>query len=294
MCISSIRLFVFTFILCFSNSSYSMIKHFPLDKYDYKEGHDIGIKKYKTNSLHGTNKIVLTFDDGPNLKETPKILDLLKKFKVKASFFINTINLTPEKIEIAYRILDEGHILASHDFNHRDNNQESEKVFKKDLARSVLDISRLKDDFGIVNKGMYFRFPFGYYGMSSGYHHMNAIREVSQEIYGENCINFVFWDIDTKDWGPGMSSFEIAENVKSHMLGGSGTTVIRKNNRWIKKTITIKKPLGGGVVLLHDRKIETSKATEMILKMANNYNWEIVPLSDVKEFSFLNKNCSMK
>ena len=92
MCISSIRLFVFTFILCFSNSSYSMIKHFPLDKYDYKEGHDIGIKKYKTNSLHGTNKIVLTFDDGPNLKETPKILDLLKKFKVKASFFINTIN----------------------------------------------------------------------------------------------------------------------------------------------------------------------------------------------------------
>ena len=122
---------------------------------------------------------------------------------------------------------------------------------------------------------------------------MNAIREVSEEVYGENCINFVFWDIDTKDWGPGMTSLEITENVKAHMLGGEATTVLKKNNRWVKKKITIKKPLNGGVILLHDGKLETSDATEMILKMANEYKWEIVPLSEVKEFSFDKKKCVM-
>lgn len=283
----------FFMFLCFSYNAYPINKHFPLDNYEYKPGHDIGIKQYEAISLHGTNKIVLTFDDGPNVKETPKILDLLKKYKVKASFFINTVNLNAEQIEIVYRILKEGHILASHDFNHRDNNKESEDVFKKELLRSVLDITNLKEQIGVIDKGIYFRFPFGYYGMSSGYHHINAIREVSEEIYGENCINFVFWDIDTKDWGPGMTSLEITENVKAHMVGGDATTVLKKNNRWVKKKITIKKPLNGGVILLHDGKLETSDATEMILKMASEYKWEIIPLSEVKEFSFDKKKCVM-
>ena len=98
---------------------------------------------------------------------------------------------------------------------------------------------------------------------------MNVIRNLSYSIFEENCINFVFWDIDTKDWGPNMTSNEIAQNVKSHMLGGKATTVLMENKKWVKKTFFIKEPLKGGVILLHDKRQESYYATKKILEMAN-------------------------
>ena len=199
-----------------------------------------------------------------------------------------------EKTSIAYRILEEGHTLASHDFDHKDNNLENKDVFRKGLLRSIFDLKKLESHLGLVNKGIYFRFPYGYYGLNPNYHHMNVIKEVSRKIYDENCINFVFWDIDTKDWGPGMTSLEISQNVKAYMVGGMATTVLMKNNRWVKKRINIQKPLNGGVILLHDKREEAYYATENILKMALDYNWQVVPLNSVKEFSFDNKECLIK
>ena len=211
--------FLFLFFCAnFIQNIMANMKHFPIDDYNYQQGYDLGIKKYRANSLYGTKKIVLTFDDGPNVTQTPKILDLLKKYGVKATFFINTVNLNKKTIPIAYRILEEGHILASHDFNHRNNNEEDEDVFKEELSRSILDIKNLENQLGIKNRGIYFRFPFGSYGMHPKYHHLNAIKEVSEDIYRENCINFAFWDIDTKDWGPNMTSQEIAQNVKTQQI----------------------------------------------------------------------------
>ena len=65
---------LFFFFLCtISFNTFSITKHFPLDDHNYRPGKDIGIKQYGANSLHGTNKIVLTFDDGPDIYETPKI-----------------------------------------------------------------------------------------------------------------------------------------------------------------------------------------------------------------------------
>tara|TARA_Y100001958_G_C21222637_1_gene547989 strand:+ start:484 stop:1398 length:915 start_codon:yes stop_codon:yes gene_type:complete len=281
-------------LFIFSLDVFALNKQFPADNYDYKPVQDIGIRQYEATSLHGTKKIVLTFDDGPNTHVTPKILDLLNKYNVKATFFINTSNLDSKKIPIAYRILEEGHILASHDFDHRDNNKENENVFREGLLRSIFDIKKLERNLGLVKKGIYFRFPYGYYGLNAAYHHMNVIKEVSKKVYDENCINFVFWDIDTKDWGPGMTSLEISQNVKSYMMGGKATTVFMENNRWVKKIINIQKPLMGGVVLLHDKREETYYATESILKMANDLNWDVVPLSSVKEFSFDKKECLIK
>ncbi len=58
----------------------------------------------------------ITFDDGPN-KYTPKILDLLKKYDMKATFFLleDRINAYPE---IVKRILNEGHSIGLHGQSH--------------------------------------------------------------------------------------------------------------------------------------------------------------------------------
>jgi cellulose synthase/poly-beta-1,6-N-acetylglucosamine synthase-like glycosyltransferase/peptidoglycan/xylan/chitin deacetylase (PgdA/CDA1 family) len=61
--------------------------------------------------------IALTFDDGPDPKWTPRILDLLAKYHAKATFFVvgSRVNQNPD---VARRIVAEGHEIGSHTFTH--------------------------------------------------------------------------------------------------------------------------------------------------------------------------------
>ena len=63
------------------------------------------------------SKIYLTFDDGPIPELTPWVLDVLKKHMIKATFFCvgENINRHPD---IFKRILDEGHQVGNHTYNH--------------------------------------------------------------------------------------------------------------------------------------------------------------------------------
>lgn len=64
----------------------------------------------------GKGVICLTFDDGPGHKNTPKNLDTLKQFGVKATFFI--INYSEDKKALVQRTVDEGHTIALHAYVH--------------------------------------------------------------------------------------------------------------------------------------------------------------------------------
>lgn len=69
------------------------------------------------NKLISSDRIALTFDDGPHPQFTPQILDLLKTYKVKATFFCIGKNLKKYP-ELAQRIVDEGHSLGNHSYTH--------------------------------------------------------------------------------------------------------------------------------------------------------------------------------
>ena len=58
--------------------------------------------------------IYLTFDDGPNPRATPQLLDVLRKHEVRATFFIIDKHLTAETAPIVRRAFDEGHAVALH------------------------------------------------------------------------------------------------------------------------------------------------------------------------------------
>ena len=77
-------------------------------------------------------KIALTFDDGPS-SNTDQILDILKDYDVKATFFV--VGKTDERSVKAYqRIVEEGHTLAMHSYSHRyDEIYESKEAFARDL-----------------------------------------------------------------------------------------------------------------------------------------------------------------
>ena len=68
-------------------------------------------------SVSECNGILLTFDDGPDPENTPKVLDILKKYNVKALFFIIAKN-AEQHPEIIKRIQAEGHTIGSHTYHH--------------------------------------------------------------------------------------------------------------------------------------------------------------------------------
>ena len=68
----------------------------------------------------------LTFDDGPTLKATPKILDILKEEDVVATFFVVGKHVK-ENPELVKREYDEGHFIANHGYNHNNS-----KLYKND------------------------------------------------------------------------------------------------------------------------------------------------------------------
>ncbi len=81
-----------------------------------------------------TQRVYLTFDDGPS-DRTNEILDILKQYNVKATFFV--VGKTDEKsIEIYKRIVADGHALGLHSFSHKyDEIYRSEDAFLQDIKK---------------------------------------------------------------------------------------------------------------------------------------------------------------
>lgn len=102
-----------------------------------------------------TKKVYLTFDDGPS-KETKKVLDVLKKKNVKATFYV--IGREDDFSQSMYkRIVKEGHTLGMHSYSHiYQELYGSLEGFQKDFQK-ISDM--LFDVTGV--RSMYYRFPGG-------------------------------------------------------------------------------------------------------------------------------------
>ncbi len=81
---------------------------------------DIGSNVYVRTLCRGVkNKrvVAITFDDGPDERMTPEVLDILREYGVRATFFLTGKNVGKNP-EIAGRMVEEGHIVANHTYTH--------------------------------------------------------------------------------------------------------------------------------------------------------------------------------
>lgn len=118
------------------------------------------------NKSRNLKKIYLTFDDGPIPEITPWILDILKQYNVKATFFCVGENIKANST-IFDRIKNEGHQVGNHTYNHLkgwdysdqeylDNVYKCEELTKTKLFRPPYvrakksQLNKLKDDFEII------------------------------------------------------------------------------------------------------------------------------------------------
>ena len=104
---------------------------------------------------NNSKQIALTFDDGPDPIYTPKILDVLAKYNVKATFFVvgEMAALTPQLVQ---RIIAEGHEVASHTMTHPDGNTPPLKLHAE-VLKSITYLQNLTHQ-----PIHFFRPPYGY------------------------------------------------------------------------------------------------------------------------------------
>ena len=195
-------------------------------------------------------KVYLTFDDGPS-SNTDEILDILKQYDVKATFFV-TGRTKDEYLPIYKRIVEEGHTLGMHSFSHRYGEiYASEESFIADLEKLQ---EFLYDATGVWSR--FYRFPGG----SS-----NRVSDVSMnelaKYLTEQDIYYLDWNVSCGDAsGSKLRPQKIADNVTEN----------------VKKYHT-------AVVLLHDAADKTTTVEAlplMIEKLQSMEHIEFVPVDD--------------
>ena len=104
----------------------------------------------KTNG----HTLYLTFDDGPDHFYTPQLLDLLKKYQVKATFFV-VGRFALENHDLIKRIQQEGHLIGFHSYEHKNALWKAPSYMKKDFDKGI----EVMKDLGINVR--YYRPPWG-------------------------------------------------------------------------------------------------------------------------------------
>lgn len=128
------------------------------------------------------NKVAITFDDGVFSKKTPKILEILQEYDVRATFF-SLGRYVQQRPDLAQAILAQGSELGSHSWYH-------DKQTAKTSSERAEDYALVAQAFTeAVGAAPYlFRAPYG------------AINdEIKQELADQNMLS-ILWSVDTEDW----------------------------------------------------------------------------------------------
>lgn len=176
--------------------------------------------KDKFSSLCKSNEksVYLTFDDGPTSKVTPKILDILKKENVKATFFVvgKHVKEHPKIVKQAY---EEGHFIANHGYSH--NNSllyKNEESFRNEILNTDIEISKA---IGVPDYCSHvFRFPNGFASPNYKYKKKNIVNVLTE-------INYVYvdWNCLNKDSEQKLTNYQLLNNLKMSSKG-KGTLIV--------------------------------------------------------------------
>lgn len=141
----------------------------------------------------GAKLLAITFDDGPG-KYTGALLDGLAERGVHATFFVNGFNASgwPETLK---RIVNEGHQLANHTYNHKNLNTCSAQTVAYEISAVQALITAAGGD-----ENAYIRAPYG-----------NANKTVKSVVTAP----LIYWSVDPEDW-----KYRNAETVRSNIEAG--------------------------------------------------------------------------
>jgi peptidoglycan-N-acetylglucosamine deacetylase len=204
------------------------------------------------------NQVALSFDDGPDPEWTPKILDILKKYDVKGTFFMIG-EVAEDNIGLMQRVYREGHEIGNHTWFHPDISEISNRQVDLELNLTErLFASKL----GV--QPLYFRPPYSIDqepDTNDQAAPVARIQELGYVIIGNK--------IDTNDWDehPRKTPKEITDGVFE-------TIAEMQTHPWNK----------GSIILLHDGggdRSATIAALPVLIEALRAHGYQIVPVSQL-------------
>ena len=146
-------------------------------------------------------KVFLTFDDGPTPEITEWVLEQLKKYNAKATFFCigNNIEKYPE---IFQKTIAEGHAIGNHTFDHLNGWKTTTEDYIENVKLYETQNPKL------VTRNL-FRPPYG------------KIKHSQSKILRKLGYKIIMWDVLSRDYDQRISSTQCLENVLSNIETGS-------------------------------------------------------------------------
>ena len=194
-----------------------------------------------------TKIIYLTFDDGPS-KYTSELLDVLRKYNVKATFFV----VNSYYSDILERMNEEGHAVGLHTYTHEYKNiYKNEGSYFEDLNKIQKVI---KDKTG--KESNLLRFPGGSSNTISRKVNKGIMTNLTAAVK-EKGFEYFDWNVDSNDAGSAKTSEEVYNNV---IKGIQGKRIV--------------------VVLQHDTKKFSIDAVEKIIEWGLSNGYVFLPLNE--------------
>ncbi len=170
-----------------------------------------------------TKTIYLTFDDGPHETTTPFVLDQLKQYNAKASFFCIGKNVTAQPA-IYQRILTEGHAVGNHTQNHLNGWKTNDDAYLKDIATAtaVIDSHLFRPPYGRIRKSQ-----------------ANGLKYQK----GNSKFQVIMWDVLSGDFDTSISPDKCLSNVLRHTKAGSIVVFHDSTKAWERMHFALPKVL---------------------------------------------------
>ena len=154
------------------------------------------IKKAVWNIPNNDRKIFLTFDDGPAPSITNRALDILKEYRIKATFFCLGKQVEENPL-LFQRIIDEGHTVGNHSYSHLKGWTTKNEQYLEDVLKGEAII-----------KSNLFRPPYGKIKRSQ----VNLLNPQTK---------IILWDVLPGDFSPSNNVEKIISNTLNTVESGS-------------------------------------------------------------------------
>jgi peptidoglycan/xylan/chitin deacetylase (PgdA/CDA1 family) len=199
----------------------------------------IGKAQYRETLPLRAREVVLTFNGGPEPPYTDRILDILARECVKATFFVLGSN-TQEAADLVRRAFNEGHAIGSFGFSEEELTSMPLEAAKSDIENGIIATTQALENVGYLSP--YFRAPS-----------LALTTQLERHIIS---IGLMIWsiDADSGDWSDDLTEEQL-----------------------VRQTVDRLEEVGGGVLQMHDRPV-TARALQSLLTEFKRRDFRMVQL----------------